>query len=299
MTFMYPWVLLLWLPCVGLLLHVWVTEGRPAKVPFDHGDVRHCRFAHFVLRCAGMVPAALLAIAVAILARPQVPGVPKDEKVMQNILFCLDASGSMSGQKFNDAIKAIEKFTEYRDGDSFGLVVFGNECWQWVPVTRDTSAIAHSAPFLNPRNLPPWFGGTQIAKALRSCRDILRKTEDGDKRIILVTDGVSGDIIGGSGVQCAFEMKEANIVVHGIHIDDHFHFPALGSVCSITGGKMYETLGKGGLDEIFRDIDRMEKAKFQARAPEKEDFYFYFAVAGLTLLGIYVCTLFGLRYTPW
>ena len=64
---------------------------------------------------------------------------------------------------------AINEFLDYREGDAFGLTFFGNNVLHWVPLTTDASAVSCAPPFMRPEVAPPWFGGTEIGKALLAC----------------------------------------------------------------------------------------------------------------------------------
>lgn len=305
MTFAHPTVLWLLFTALAALCAAWLSRGAPITLPLDGTRASHSHTLRFLVNLASCLPALLFATAILIMARPQITGIPENEREMNNILFCLDASGSMSssqpgqGRRFDRALAAIHKFAEYREGDSFGLTVFGNEVWHWVPITQDTSAIANSAPFLDPRKLPPWFRGTQIAKALLACRDVLAQEETGDRMIILLSDGGSGDIMGANGVRCAMELKESDVVVYAIHIGGSTVPEGLYTITGITGGHVFSAADKAALDAVFEYIDQMEKAELRAKAPQPVDFYHPFSAAGLGLLGCYVLSLFGLRYTPW
>lgn len=304
MTFAHPSMLWLLGFALAALFSVWASRGRPITLPLDGTRASHSQILRALVNVASSLPPLLFAVAILIGAKPQVQGIPEREREMNNILFCLDASGSMNStgggrvRRFDRALAAIRKFAEYRDGDAFGLTVFGNEVWHWVPITPDTSAIANSAPFLDPRKLPHWFGGTQIAKALLACRDVLIREETGDRMIILLSDGGSADIMGGKGVQCAMELKDSGIVVYAIHIGRTVP-EGLHTIAGITGGHVFSAVDKEALDAVFRYIDQMQKATFRTKMPQPIDFYYPFSVAGLGLLGCYVLSLFGVRYTPW
>ncbi|MDT8390116.1 MAG: VWA domain-containing protein [Lentisphaeria bacterium] len=304
MTFANPFVLWFLGAALVIVFTIWFSRGRPVTLPLDGSQAPQSHLLGFLVNVVSCLPAFLFAVAVLILAKPQITGIPENEREMNNILFCLDASGSMNapaaggGRRFDQALEAIHKFTTYREGDSFGLTVFGNEVWHWVPITRDTSAIAHSAPFLDPRKLPVWFGGTQIAKALLACKDVLVREKTGDRMIILLSDGGSSDIMGAGGARCAMALKESQIVVYAIHIGTQVP-QGLYTIAGITGGQVFSVVDKVTLDAVFRYIDQMQKAKFRTKAPEPMDFYRPFCLAGLALLAAYVLSLFGLRYTPW
>ena len=134
-----------------------------------------------------------------------------------------------------------------------------------------------------------------IGKALGGCRHELLKKNDGDRLIILVSDGQSGDDVAAA----ASELKKSGIVVYSIYIGSGAAPSQLYTISSITGGKVFSATNPQGLDETFKHIDKMEKTKFKKKEPKQEDFYKPFSIAGLSLLGFYLLTLFGLRYTPW
>ena len=98
------------------------------------------------------------------------------------------------GTRYDASMKAIDAFLDYRKGDAFGLTFFGDAFVHWVPLTTDPSAIRCSPPFMRPEIAPSAFGGTAIAKALGGCKKELKRREDGDKMILLITDGFSYDL---------------------------------------------------------------------------------------------------------
>jgi len=44
------------------------------------------------------------------------------------------------------------------------------------------------------------MGGTASGKALEACREVLTSRQEGDRMIILVTDGMSFDMLNGGGI---------------------------------------------------------------------------------------------------
>ncbi len=73
---------------------------------------------------------------------------------------------------------------------------------------------------MKPENAPHWMGGTMIAKALLACKKTLAGREEGDRMIILVTDGFSFDLANGNDEAVARELKAENIAVYAIHVAD-------------------------------------------------------------------------------
>ncbi len=304
MIFARPWILLLLSVPVVLGYLSWVLKGHVLLLPFDHGKQKKGRWLQMLISVMNLLPAALLAVAILILAGPRQLAPPQDERVLTNTIFCLDVSGSMSARfglqesRYDSAMKAINEFVEYRRGDAFGLTIFGNEVLHWTPVTKDTAAIALATPFLQPGKLPYWFGGTSIGKALLACRDKMMQTEEGDRMIILVTDGVSSDLYGGRDYEIARQLKDSHIVVYVIAVGEQIR-SEMETIAGITGGDAFPAGDPLALKAIFRHIDGMQQSRFKKGAPSLMDDFGLIALAGLILLGVQVLALYGLRYTPW
>jgi len=301
MSFHHP--LVLWLLVLPILwcFWQWVRKGRPITLPLDHGRQKRGGSLRFFTNLAGTAPGILLTVAVLLLAGPRKAAPPKDVRVMNNIILCVDVSGSMgspfgNGTRYSAAVEAARAFCHYRKGDAFGLTIFGNEYVHWVPPTPELSAISSAMDYIDPKRLP--FGGTLIALALRGCRDELQQTaKDGDKAVILITDGESADFGGGGDRAVADEMAEAGIRVFGIVIDGDS--AGLETITSATRGKLFMAGDRSAMPGIFADIDRMQKARFKQVADEWVDDYRALTLLGLSVAALYALSLLGLRYNPW
>lgn len=306
MSFHHPQ--LLWLLALPVLwgFWQWVRRGHPVVMPFDHGHQGEGRMLRFLTNFAGTLPALLLAIAVLMIAGPRKTAPPQDERVMNNIILCVDISGSMSspfgkGTRFEAAVEAAREFCNFRKGDAFGLTIFGSEYIHWVPPTKEVSAIANATRYIRPENMPPWMGGTMIANALHGCRDQLVRTEDGDRAVILISDGGSGDFSNGGDRSVAEELAAAQVRVFCISVgnDGGMGSDGLETIAAGTGGKVFQAGDPAALDAVFREIDQMQKARFKQVTADWVDDYTPLSLAGLATAGLYLLTLLGLRYTPW
>ena len=304
MSFAYPFVLAALVVPVLLIYRVWKRNDRRVVLPFDHGRQRSGRGWKALLDLAESVPAILLGIVIVILAGPQRRGEPKSERVLTNIEFCVDVSGSMTapfgeGTRYDTSMKAIDEFLEARQGDAFGLMFFGNTTLDWVPLTSDVSAIRFAPPFMKPEVAPPWMGGTMVGLALREARKILVERQDGDRMIVLVSDGYSFDLTDGNDETIARELKADGIVVYTIHVAEGEPPPEMGTIANITGGEVFVAGDPSGLDNVFKRIDAMKQAKLKKTVAETLDNFPPFAIAGLSALSVLGAALVGLRYTPW
>jgi Ca-activated chloride channel family protein len=302
--FRHQWVLMLLVLPVAILLWTWNRKGRAVVLPFDHAEPSRAAWMRFFLRMFESLPALLLAVAILILAGPQSWGAPRTKRALTNIEFCVDVSGSMTakfgdGDRYDAAMKAINDFLDVRKGDAYGLTFFGNNVLHWVPLTTDVSAFRCAPPFMQPQNLPRWFNGTEIGKALRACRKILVEREEGDRMILLVTDGFSADLGNGNDEVIARELKEDHIVVYAVHIADEPMPDQLVRVASLTGGEAFKPEDTDSLHHVFARIDQMQKAKLEKTRAEAIDDFAPWSAAGLGVLGLALLALFGLRYTPW
>ena len=62
---------------------------------------------------------------------------------------------------------------------------------------------------------------------------------------------------------------------------------------------LYEEVTPEALASVFKSIDEMKKVVVLEKRPQVIDFYDPFFVPALSVLGISVLALFGLRFTPW
>ena len=304
MSFAYPAVLALLVVPVALGYWLWRHEGQRLAVPLDHAQVGRGRWLRAVLAGVESLGPLLLAVAILILAGPQRFGQPQSKRVLTNIEFCVDISGSMTSQlgegtRYDAAMAAITDFLDFRKGDAFGLTFFGNNFLHWVPLTQDPSAIRCSPPFMRPENAPPWFGGTAIGNALQACREVLTSRQEGDRMIILVSDGMSFDIGYGRDIQLAKELSSDRIVVYAVHTAEGDPPGSIVNVTNLTGGEAFSAGDQEGVKAVFRRIDQMQQTRIERSVPEPQDNFVPYCIAGLSIVGLSTLGLFGLRYTPW
>lgn len=291
----------------------WVRRGRPVVLPFDHATTKRGRPLDFFVRLCGLLPAGLSAVAIALWAGPLLEGPPTYPSQVANIQLALDTSGSMKDPlgdkvkqdgtaytKYDGAMAAIEEFTSRRQGDAFGLTIFTKGVIHWVPLTTDLSAIRLAVPFVRPGKLPQkWWDGTYVGNALIECARLLEERSEGDRMIILMTDGESPDLQNGQAAIIARGLKERNIVVYVISIRNLPPAEELKVITQITGGQLFESGDYEALRGVFTKIDQLERAKLVATQTTWLEYYRPFALLGLLLLGLNQAAAFGLRFTPW
>ncbi len=281
----------------------WLLPTRRVVLPLDHARARGGWWAWALIALAESALPLLLAVAVCLLAGPQRNGPPQQKRSLTNIQFAVDVSGSMTAQfgdgtRYDASMKAIDAFLDYRKGDAFGLTFFGDAFVHWVPLTTDPSALKCSTPFMRPEVAPAPFGGTAIAKALRGCKAELRRRDEGEKMVVLITDGFSFDLPG-EDQELARELTAEGASVFCIVVGGFEPQAEIVNVCRLTGGEAYRADDPDALPAIFKKIDALKPAKLTPTIVETVDYFEPFALVGAVLLTAATLALLGLRYTPW
>lgn len=304
MSFAHPWVLGCLVIPVLLAWWEWSRRGLPLVLPVDHSQTARRPWLERLVKSVQLSGPLLLALVIAMLAGPQKLERPGDERVLTNIEVVMDVSGSMmasfgDGTRADKAIEAVAEFTNFREGDAFGLTIFGTDVVHWVPLTKDRSVIKLAAPFLRPDRMPPHMGGTRIGHALEAVHRRMRTREEGDRMIILISDGMSADLGGGLAQRLGEQLAGDNITVFYIHAADGQPQQETFTLASLTGGEAFAAGDPAALQEVFRRIDEMKPTKLKPAAPEYVDYFGPFALSGLALLGVHLIGLLGVRFTPW
>ena len=281
----------------------WRRRGTVVALPFDHANARRGRWLEGTVKTANLLAPLLLAVSIILLAGPQRPLSQGTQRVLTNIELVLDVSGSMTaqygdGRRADKAVEALQEFVSHRKGDAFGVTLFGTEVLHWVPLTKDLDALKHSAPFMKPEAMPPYMGGTRIGLALRSVHKILADRPKGDKMIVLISDGSSGDLRGQSD-KISSDLNGDDIVLYYIHVANGQPQQEVYDIANRTGGEAFVAGDPAALQTVFEKIDAMQPAKFKPETPIPADNFRPFALAGLSMLALQLLTLFGIRFTPW
>jgi Ca-activated chloride channel family protein len=134
-----------------------------------------------------------------VLISPQV-NVDEDQTQGKDLVLVLDTSGSMAGEKIQQA-KAALRYCLQRLGnrDRFGLVTFSSEARKFRPQLATIEAREDALWHVDKLEAS---GGTNINEALLAASDLLRGSDSGHGMIIFLTDGLPS-----SGVQDEGEIR--------------------------------------------------------------------------------------------
>lgn len=102
-----------------------------------------------------------------------------------DIIFCVDVSGSMTGDKLSAAKKAAIALTQRaaHDGDDVGVVFFANAVRTVAPLGSDLERVAQELVGVKPG------GETDLGKGIEKALEMLGSSE-GDQHVFLLTDAL-------------------------------------------------------------------------------------------------------------
>lgn len=256
----------------------------------------------------------LLAVALIIvaIARPQTKN---DEQQAEgegvDIVLCIDVSGSMTAQDFTpnrmEAAKAVaESFVDKRLTDRIGIVIFSGESFTQCPLTTDKAVLKSAIENIRNGLLED---GTAIGDGLSTSIDRLRSSKSKSKVVILLTDGENnGGLIGPNNAKEIAKAFGVRVYTIGVGTDGYAPFPIktdlgviiqqqkvtideklLKEIAGETGGKYFRAKDNAGLENIYGEIDHLEKSKVEISTITRytEKFFPYAMIAlGLLLLEI-------------
>lgn len=232
----------------------------------------------------------LLALTLMILAiaRPQSPWRETRRKVEGiDIMLVTDVSQSMGALDFKpnrlENAKAVMKdFIKGRENDQIGLVIFSNETYTLCPLTQDYPALES---FIDRIDFDLTAGtATAIGMGLANGVNKLKDSPAESKVIILLTDGENnhGEIapleaaeiarrlnvrcytIGiGSRGMVPIDVRDDDGRSHRLHFSSRIDIPTLQKIADMTGGQFFAAEDNRGLEEIFEQIDQLEKTEFE------------------------------------
>lgn len=239
----------------------------------------------FVLRLG------VLSLIIVALARPRTVDVSTRTSSTQgiDIVMAIDVSASMLARDLQpnrlDALKEVaEAFIQGRPGDRIGLVVYAGESFTKTPITSDKAIVLDALEDIDYNNVLE--NGTAIGSGLATAVNRLKDSKAESKVIILLTDGVnnSGFIDPNTASELAIEfgIKVYTIGVgsNGMALSPYAINPNTGGfqyaniqveidedllkqISKETGGKYFRATDNEKLEEIYAEIDALEKTEIE------------------------------------
>lgn len=261
-------------------LKISTTKGFRAKPGF----LPKLRPVLFILRLL------VLSLIIMAMARPRTVDVSTQTSSTQgiDIVMAIDVSASMLARDLQpnrlDALKDVaEEFIKDRPGDRIGLVVYAGESFTKTPITSDKAIVLDALEDVEYNNVLE--NGTAIGSGLATSVNRLKDSKAESKVIILLTDGVnnSGFIDPKTASELAVEfgikvytigvgsngmaLSPVNILPNGrfqygnvqVEIDEEL----LKEIASSTGGKYFRATDNEKLEDIYEEIDALEKTEIE------------------------------------
>jgi Ca-activated chloride channel family protein len=202
-----------------------------------------------------------------------------------DIVFCLDISGSMLAQDFSPnrmeaAKQVVSEFIDNRPTDRMGLVIFSGESFTMCPLTTDHAVLKSQLYNVQSGLLED---GTAIGSGLATGVERLRSSVSKSKVIILLTDGENnGGLVDPNSAKEIAKSYGVRVYTVGVGTEGFAPVPVqtssgvimqrekvsideklLTQIANETGGKYFRATDNESLGTIYKDIDQLEKSKFQ------------------------------------
>jgi Ca-activated chloride channel family protein len=295
---------LLWLLLLVPLSIIWyILRHKKQEAAVNFSDLKgmvklpkawkaYLRHLLFALKMAAL---ALLIVA---LARPQSSSTNSTSNIEGiDIVMAMDVSGSMLARdlkpdRLTAAKNVASDFVKGRPGDRMGLVIFSGETFTQVPLTTDHGVMLNMLAEMKNGLIED---GTAIGDGLATAISRLKDSEAISKVVILLTDGMNN--AGSVDPYTAAEIaKLYGIRVYTIGVGTYGTAPypvqtmfgtqmqqikveidekLLSTIANSTGGKYFRANNNKKLDEIYQEIDKLERSKIEVTEFRRlhEEFY--------------------------
>lgn len=225
-----------------------------------------------------------------------------------DIVITMDISGSMLAQDLKpnrlDASKNVAMdFISGRPNDRIGLVIFSGESFTQCPLTTDHKVLQNLFTDVKSGMVED---GTAIGSGLATSVNRLKESEAVSKVIILLTDGVNnqGSVAPLTAAKIAQKFG-IRVYTIGVGTEGYAPYPfktpfgttvyqdvevqideeTLQDIASITNGKYFRASSNKALEEIYQEIDQLERSKIEVKEyHKKKEEYFSIALTAFIIL---------------
>jgi len=306
----YLWLLALLPLLIGL--HVWryLRRRKPALVYSAVPDLKNLPGNY---RTWGIWLGPLLfwisyGLIILALARPQLQNATVERHIEGiDIVMSIDISSSMLAEDFEPnrllAAKNIAAdFIEGREGDRLGLNVFARQSFTVCPPTSDHRLLLE---LLDSVEIGMVQDGTAIGLGISTAINRLRESEAESRVIILLTDGLNnageidpvtaGELAAAEGIRvytmgigsrgtAPYPIRDPVFGTRYQNVEVDIDEEMLTQIAELTGGQFFRATHTGELEEVYRQIDRLERSEVEEIIyTDYEDLYMRFLLPGLLL----------------
>jgi Ca-activated chloride channel family protein len=231
-----------------------------------------------------------LALLIMALARPQSVDVSTKTKTTRgiDIVMAIDVSASMLAKDLSpNRLEALKKvaaeFIKGRPNDRIGLVEYAGESYTKTPITSDKAIVLRSLKTIKYNTIIE--GGTAIGMGLATSVNRLKDSKASSKVIILLTDGVNNSgfidpkIASELAVEYGIKTYTIGLGTNGMALSPVAILPngnfqygriqveideeLLKEIAEVTGGKYFRATNNKMLEEIYDEINKLEKTEIE------------------------------------
>lgn len=252
-----------------------------------------------------------LAFLIVAMARPQTSSSWQDISTEGiDIVISLDISTSMLAEdlkpnRLESSKDVAIDFIDERPNDRIGLVVFSGESFTQCPLTTDHDVLKNLFKDLKCGMLTD---GTAIGLGLATAINRLKESQAKSKVIILLTDGsnnagemaplTAAEIARKFGIRvytigvgtkgmAPYPFKDMSGRTVYQNVEVRIDEKTMQEISSISGGKYFRATSNSKLKKIYKEIDQLEKTKFEVNEfKNKQEAFFPFAIIGFVLIMI-------------
>jgi Ca-activated chloride channel family protein len=268
----------------------------------------HMTFRHYLRHFLFALRIVVIALVIVIIARPQnVDRWQSSTTEGIDIVLALDVSGSMLARDFNpDRLEASKNVaTEFISGrpyDRIGLTVFSGESFTQCPLTTDHAVLINLLRDVKSGIIED---GTAIGVGLATAINRIKDSDAISKVIILLTDGVNN--MGSIDPMTAAEIAKTfaiRVYTIGVGSRGYADYPVqtpfgiryqkmqveidealLQQIAELTGGRYFRAVDNSSLEQVYSEIDKLEKSKIETREHSKrEEVFMPLALAAVIIL---------------
>ncbi|MEF3192310.1 MAG: VWA domain-containing protein [Campylobacterales bacterium] len=208
-------------------------------------------------------------------------------RIGADIVLALDASRSMSDFGFDESNHSLTKMDILKESslrlihnrlhDNIGLVVFGDFAYILAPLTFEKEVLEEMMG-----DVETGIAGdhTAIGDGLAQAVRLLESSQAKTKIIILVTDGINNR--GKASPEAMAKLaasKKIKLYTIGIGKKGDVDEGALTHMAGLGGGKFFLANKRSRLDEVFEEIDQLERSPIKSRDYLIKEYYFQYPLA--------------------
>ena len=266
-------------------------------------------YKNYLLHVPFILRVLALILLIIVLARPQTTNSWQNSEVEGiDIMLAVDVSTSMLAEDLKpnrlEAAKDVAAtFINGRPNDNIGITLFAGESFTQCPLTVDHSVLLNLIKDVKCGLIED---GTAVGMGIANAVTRLKNSKAKSKVIILLTDGTNnrGDI---SPLTAAEIAKSFGIRVYTIGVGTNgmapYPYPVGGTIqyvnlpveidertltqiAGITDGNYFRATSNSKLEEVYKEIDKLEKTKLNVKEYSKrqEEYRLFAWIACICIL---------------